>query len=134
MSVSERIVEMMDNLKISKIELSRQLDVTHSTVSNWVRSGGNVRSDLLEKLLEIYPNLSAEWLLRGKGKMFDTPKKPCKEQLEAEKEKIQLLKKLNDSLERENIQLRKSLKMYEEKGYSLTIEPPPEYSRKKSEK
>jgi len=135
MSINQRIGDLMHQLKISTSELAKSLNVTRVAVNKWVSSNSSIRSDSLENLLNAYPEVSAEWLLTGKGEMIKKPPDlPLNDQLQTEKEKNQLLKELNESLKRENIQLRKILKKYEEQGYSFVIEPPPDYSHKKSEK
>lgn len=136
MSINQRIQDMMYYLRISRLDLAKSINTTQAAISKWINHpNSTIRSDTLENLLNAYPEISAQWLLTGKGEMIKKPPDlPLDEQLQAAEEKIQLLKELNESIKRENIQLRKILKKYEEKGYSFVIEPPPEYSRKKSEK
>ena len=103
MSINQRIREIIEHLKISKYELAKTLEITHVTVGKWVdNQNASIRSDSLEKLISVYPEISAQWLLTGKGEMIKKPPDlPLNEQLQAVEEKNQLLKELNESLKRE---------------------------------
>jgi hypothetical protein len=51
-------------------QLGIELGLSHSYFFTLARKKGSMGSDALMKLLEHYPDLSAEWLLRGKGSML----------------------------------------------------------------
>ena len=54
----------------SKAEMSRELGVDAGTFGNILNGNRGVSAGLLSKLLETYPSVSAEWLMRGAGSMF----------------------------------------------------------------
>ena len=64
---SKRLNEFLLNKGIHTKELAEKLGLTHGAVSS-LRSGRNKMSfDTLKKVLELYPDLCANWLLRGEG-------------------------------------------------------------------
>lgn len=68
--IIQRIREFLKKQKLTIRELSKVIDMHENTLSckfNGIRS-----MDLLTmcKILEAFPDLSAEWLLRGEGDMY----------------------------------------------------------------
>ncbi len=61
------------NISFNKFEIV--LGVSHGSISNAVKHKKNIGTNVLEKILEKYPRLSSEWLLRGKGEMLISTKK-----------------------------------------------------------
>lgn len=57
------------NLSFNKFEIS--LGVSHGSISNAWKRQKNIGSNVIENILEIYPEVSAEWLLRGEGDMLN---------------------------------------------------------------
>lgn len=49
---------------------AKDLSVSSQAVSNYVRDGYNVGREVLENILNIIPNLNANWLLTGEGEML----------------------------------------------------------------
>ena len=62
------------NLSFNKLEIS--LGVSHGSISNAWKHKKNIGSNVIENILITYPEISAEWLLRGKGEMFVNDKEP----------------------------------------------------------
>lgn len=46
------------------------MGVSEGTMSKAFRNNTEIRTDNIESIVESYPQLSAEWLLRGEGEMF----------------------------------------------------------------
>lgn len=70
--VKERVNELLISQSLSVRKLSEQIGVQQKTLNNQV-SVSNPASLTLETILlilERFPNLSTEWLLRGNGSMF----------------------------------------------------------------
>lgn len=69
LTIKERILSFLESQGIKKVDF---FEATGIQSSNF--KGKNMSSqpggDMLVKVLTIYPNLSAEWLLRGEGKML----------------------------------------------------------------
>ena len=54
----------------SKAEMSRELGVDAGTFGNILNGNRGIPVGLLAKFLEVYPSVSAEWLMRGTGSML----------------------------------------------------------------
>lgn len=69
LTIKERILSFLESRGIKKVDF---FEATGIQSSNF--KGKNMSSqpggDMLVKVLTIYPNLSAEWLLRGEGNML----------------------------------------------------------------
>jgi len=49
----------------------KQLGMQQSTVDRILKKQARLNLEFIVKILELYPEVSAEWLLRGKGDMHD---------------------------------------------------------------
>ena len=67
--VLERLKEYIDSKGISIASLEKAVGMSNSSFRKALQSGGGIGTDKLEKILSTYPDLSAEWLLRGTGNM-----------------------------------------------------------------
>ena len=68
--MNERLQELMTREQLSSARLADLIGVQRSSISH-ILSGRNKPSyDFLMKMLDAFPGLQAEWLLRGKGSMF----------------------------------------------------------------
>lgn len=57
-------------ISFNKFEIS--IGVSHGSVSNAWKNKKNIGSNVVANILKTYPELSAEWLLRGEGEMLIT--------------------------------------------------------------
>lgn len=57
------------DLSFNKFEMS--LGVSHGSISNAWKHQRNIGSNVVEKILSTYPDINAEWLLRGEGEMLN---------------------------------------------------------------
>lgn len=72
-SVKEKILFFVQYLGLSKAEIARQLGISKSNfVGEAMASDLNV--SMVIKFCQLYPQVSAEWLLRGTGDMLLTNK------------------------------------------------------------
>ena len=70
--MKERIQELLTRFGYSATRLADEIGVQRSGISH-ILSGRNQPSfDFLVKLLKRFPDINAEWLLRGKGMMSGT--------------------------------------------------------------
>lgn len=77
--VNQRVKEFMRKENLTTRELSRRIDMSESTMSSKIIGARKIDIDTLCAILNAFPDLSAEWLLRGEGSMyksenFDKPK------------------------------------------------------------
>lgn len=101
--VLTRIKQFIDNKKIAVSAFERSIGMANASFGKSLKNGGTIGADKLENILRVYPEVSAEWLLRGEGEMI-------KQNVRSESEVIaQLLDKITE-LARENGQLRELLR------------------------
>lgn len=56
------------NLSVRAFEMS--IDTSNGVIRRFVDGETSIKSETIIRILETYPDLSAEWLLRGKGEMM----------------------------------------------------------------
>lgn len=66
----ERVYRFIKVTNISFNKFEKSIQVSHGSISNAWKNKKNVGSNVVSKILAAYPEISAEWLLRGKGQMF----------------------------------------------------------------
>jgi plasmid maintenance system antidote protein VapI len=94
----ERLNLFLDSKKVSNKELAGLLGVTHSAIS-MVRNGkNNLSSQMLVKLMELYPDLCPKWLITGKGDMVCDLHKD-QQQLEVSRSQSSQIQRLREQLE-----------------------------------
>ena len=67
--VIQRIRKVIESDGISIAALSKKMGVLQQTLNRQVSGDGAMSLSTIYKFLSYYPNVSAEWLLRGKGEM-----------------------------------------------------------------
>lgn len=68
--VTQRFNEFRQSLGLSILALSKIINVGQATLNKQTKDDGcGVSISTIVKTLEAYPNLSAEWLIRGVGSM-----------------------------------------------------------------
>lgn len=69
-AVVQRVKDYMKEQKVSVRDLSKLVDMNENTLS--CKISGVRAMDMLTicKILDAFPDLSAEWLLRGEGSMY----------------------------------------------------------------
>ena len=65
-----RLGEYVAQKGISFNRLAVELGLSNSYFSKMVKSSGSVGSDVIEKILRMYPDLNPDWLLIGNDPMF----------------------------------------------------------------
>ena len=80
MSVTERFIKYLHAQGISQKHIARLLGVKPQTINNQILRSG-VSADVLCRLLDATPSLSAEWLMRGEGPMMRGAPSPPPEPL-----------------------------------------------------
>lgn len=66
----QRIKAYIDDNRISLNSLVKTLNMNQSTVLRQVKGEQTLSSTLIENFLKAYPDVSAEWLMRGVGTMY----------------------------------------------------------------
>lgn len=70
--MNERIFKWQAYLGIGRQEFAAALGVSLGSLSHLASGRNKPSADLIEKLAEVYPQLSMEWLIRGKGEMIES--------------------------------------------------------------
>lgn len=70
--MEDRLLKLLDAEQLSSSKFADVIGVQRSSISH-ILSGRNKPSfDFLQKTLSAFPHLSAEWLILGKGKMYES--------------------------------------------------------------
>jgi len=70
-NISERIKEIRTILcEGSNIEFAKIMNVKTNTTSNWVSGGREIGFDVIEQIIKKFPQIDANWLLKGEGEMM----------------------------------------------------------------
>lgn len=74
-NVYERIQTLLRKKRISANELAKTIGVSSTNVYGYLNGSSKAPMSFVVSVLESFPDLSAEWLLRGEGEMLLPPKK-----------------------------------------------------------
>lgn len=70
-TINQRIKELIDSLDLNINSFSKEIGLTNNvTIHRIVNDGSNPSLYTLESILEKYPQLNSEWLIRGNGEMW----------------------------------------------------------------
>ena len=69
-SVIERINAVLKHFGKTPNGLANMLEMIPSTVNRQLKGDQALSSKVIEGVLSVFPDVSAEWLLRGKGEML----------------------------------------------------------------
>lgn len=70
MNTTTRFKKYLDYKKVSNYKAEQECGFSNGLLGNAFKTGSSLGSDKLENILNTYPDLSAEWLLRGEGNMI----------------------------------------------------------------
>ncbi len=73
--MEDRIKKFMEYKGISPSELADSIGVQRSNVTHVLKARNKPSFQFIEKMLQIYPELNAKWLLLGTGSMVETANK-----------------------------------------------------------
>ena len=85
-TVTERFKELISIKTGTATPFSSEIGVSQSTLSCQLNSKTGVQVSVITAALKRYPDISAEWLLRGKGEMLLAENLPTFDGDESEKE------------------------------------------------
>jgi ribosome-binding protein aMBF1 (putative translation factor) len=69
-TVYQRIKAYIDDNRISLNALAKTLNMNQSTVLRQVKGEQTLSANVVAKVLVAYPDVSAEWLMRGIGTIY----------------------------------------------------------------
>lgn len=68
--MKQRLEQFLSAENISKAQFADNINVTRASVSHIFAGRNNPGYEFIVNLMDAYPSLNIEWLLKGKGKMY----------------------------------------------------------------
>lgn len=68
--IYQRVKLVLEDKSISVNALSKQINVAQATLNPQLRGDRTLAANIVEKILTAFPDVSAEWLMRGIGTMY----------------------------------------------------------------
>lgn len=69
-TLTERFKELINTKSASVLDFSRLIGVAQTTLNSQLSSAKGISTSVILLTLDAFPDVSAEWLLRGKGEMI----------------------------------------------------------------
>lgn len=70
-TIYQRVKLVLEDKSISVNALSKQINVAQATLNPQLRGDRTLAANIVEKILTAFPDVSAEWLMRGVGTMYN---------------------------------------------------------------
>lgn len=137
MEIVQRIKKLISDKNCTVNSFAHEIGMSQRTLNNYVQLGRYPSYETLYAILHRFPDVSAEWLMRGKGNMFIADNLPSFRGDETENEEnlhaalARCRAELEDS-QNENVKLLGQLEFMEE--YNLKIAGMLNDARKEIEK
>lgn len=112
----QRIKAIKNALGISENELARRLGISQSTLNGYTLGKRTPSYEFAETVLNAFSDISAEWLLRGKGSMYisDIPADSDTDEMLDLKAEITRLRVEREEMQKRIIELE-AITQYQEK-------------------
>lgn len=69
-SIYQRLDAIKQHYNMSVTAIAQKLDTRKATVINYFNGSQPPKLEFIDKIFEAYPDVSAEWLMRGNGPML----------------------------------------------------------------
>lgn len=69
-TIYQRIMLILENKQVSVNALSKLVDMSQTTLNTQLKGERALSANVVAKVLVAYPDVSAEWLMRGIGTMY----------------------------------------------------------------
>lgn len=69
-TIYQRIMLILDNKKVSVNALSKLVEMSQTTLNTQLKGERALSANVVSKVLSVFPDVSAEWLMRGVGAMY----------------------------------------------------------------
>lgn len=69
-SIIQRIKSVIEYYDMSVTALSKKIGVVQQTLNRQISGDGAMSLSTIDKILSCFPEISAEWLMRGEGSMI----------------------------------------------------------------
>lgn len=112
--VKQRVMDLVGVKTESVSGFAKAINVAQTTLSEYLNNGKIPSFKVVNGILEAFPDVSAEWLLRGEGAMYKTTELPpvdvsSEESIEHSAEIARLVREKNELID-ENEELREENK------------------------
>lgn len=74
--MNKRLQQFLAAENISQAQFAETIGVARASVSHILAGRNKPGFDFLESMIRHYPQLNFEWLLTGRGRMYEAPKSP----------------------------------------------------------
>jgi transcriptional regulator with XRE-family HTH domain len=113
--VKQRVMDLVEDKTESVSGFAKAINVAQTTLSEYLNNGKIPSFKVVNGILEAFPDVSAEWLLRGEGAMYKTTELPpvdvtSEESIEHSAEIARLVREKNELIDA-NEELREENKM-----------------------
>lgn len=108
----DRLIQFVQHTGLSARQFDLSIGVSNGYTLRMQKNKASIGSDVLEKILEIYPQLNVAWLLTGTGAMIR------QEELDVFDEPTLVSEQKKDEIE--SI-IRRKIKEYQEKEYDTLL-------------
>nr|WP_297003656.1 hypothetical protein [Prevotella sp.] len=69
-TIYQRIMLILDNKQVSVNALSKLAEMSQTTLNTQLKGERALSANVVAKVLSVFPDVSAEWLMRGIGTMY----------------------------------------------------------------
>lgn len=69
-TIYQRIMLILDNKQVSVNALSKLAEMSQTTLNTQLKGERALSANVVAKVLSVFPDVSAEWLMRGAGTMY----------------------------------------------------------------
>lgn len=114
-AIKERIQSVLQEFGSNPTQLAKTYNLNQKTVHNQIYANTQLSASIILLIMESYPAVSAEWLMRGKGEMFLQEKDVETASSGVGNEEILQLREKIISLEAENKVLRELVGLNQER-------------------
>ncbi len=70
MNIIDRLLIFIDNKGITPNKFGQMIEVSNAYLSKQKKNNANIGSQIIEKIVRIYPDINLDWLITGEGKML----------------------------------------------------------------
>lgn len=124
MIINQRIRDLIESKGCSITSFAKKIGIAQTTLNNYFKYNRYPAYETLQAILMTFPDVSAEWLMRGEGEMYITDGLPVirGDESEAEEDLHVVLARCRGELklaQEENVKLLGQLEFMEE--YNLKV-------------
>lgn len=69
-TIYQRIMLVLEDKQVTVNALSKTIEMAQTTLNTQLKGERTLSANVVGKVLEAFPDVSAEWIMRGKGSMY----------------------------------------------------------------